>query len=117
MNFSFKELEEINLFQNSLKELKLFNHFEKLTTLNLSANKIKPQSLLDLPSSIKSLNISKNQIRSMTFNKNNTQIPILKTLINLEVIDVSFNNLEKIEEKCFDCNTSLQVKNRKIRNN
>ena len=108
-NFNFLEVDKINLSQNNLKDLKNFNIFSNLVELNLSNNSIKPQNISELPISIKRLNLSKNQIMTINYVKNNSQASIFKEFLNLEEIDLSFNNLDKIPEKTFGENTKLQV--------
>lgn len=108
-NFNFLEVDKINLSQNNLKDLKNFNIFSNLVEINLSNNNIKPQNISELPFNIKKLNLSKNQIMTVNYVKNNNQVSIFKEMVNLEEIDLSFNNLDKIPEKTFSENTKLQV--------
>jgi len=102
------EIEEFNLNQNHLIDLKNFKYFSGLIVLSLSSNKIKPQTLLELPPSLKKLEIKNNQIRSLTIL--NGTYSILQSLINLEELDISFNNIEKINERTFSSNLNLRVK-------
>lgn len=112
-SFQLNDLEKLSLNHNKLKELKYFMFFANLQILNLSQNNIKIQSLLDLPVSIQNLDISYNQINSLSFISGNMQISAFNLLINLKEINISFNNIEKIDEKIFISNILLNV-NKKI---
>ena len=105
-----QEIEELNLNQNHLIDLKNLKYFSGLLVLSLSSNKVRPQTLLELPPSLQKLEIKNNQIHSLTI-MNGTNVSILQSLINLEELDISFNNIEKINERTFSSNLKLRVKN------
>ena len=92
-----------------MKDLKNFKYFHNLLILSLSLNKLRPQTLLDLPSSIQKLDISHNQIHSLSTTNGNIFISVLQNLVNLEEIDISFNNIDKLDERTFNLNFKFKV--------
>ena len=88
----------IDLSYNFIKDLKDLKKFSKLLSLNMASNKIIMKTILDMPISLKKLNISDNQINCLSIKNNGSFISYFQSLVNLEELDLSFNNLEKIHK-------------------
>lgn len=108
-NLQMSEIEMIDLSYNFIKDLKDLKKFSKLLSLNMASNKIIMKTILDMPISLKKLNISDNQINCLSIKNNGSFTSYFQSLVNLEELDLSFNNLEKIDERVFSTNLKLRV--------